>query len=383
MSAFRRGKSPVVYIGPLRAGAVDVPRTSTKQESLEVGRRIEVALSELALTGWADLVERVALRTLDLMELYTAKIEGAVALQEIRLRAKDRPLKELIAEHRENVTDTRAKAGLDQLEALAPADARLSWIRDPRNLTQLYRRAVAGEDREDARRSPNSVRRSLHRAVSDLLSHVVGRGQMLAIMDEVKIPAEHDTRSVMLSADEILAALAAADEEFRPVVGYAICTMIDRRPLLEQRAHHYDEATGQLSVPDRKTKGRARTLALRGEPVLGNAEFWLRQLVAGKGPQEPLVSLTQQQIRTRWAALRKTIKRPDIRWKDLRGIGATYYLLAGGDVRELQHIMGHTSGAMTLRYLRLVPAGNKAGLKEMARGVTLPGRRGLQLEKEA
>lgn len=369
MAAFRRAGSQVVYIGPFTAGVVDVPRTSTKQENLEVGRRIEVAMCELAVTGWADLVERVAVRDLDLLALYTAKINGPQALQELRDGKNDRLIADLVEEYRGEMSDERALTGLDQLLRLAPEAGRLSWLRVPSNLTSMYKRAVKGEDQEGKIRSPNSVKRSLHRAVSELLTHVIGRGQMLAIMDETKVPSEHDARSVMLSLEEITNALDAADEQFRPVIGYAITSMVDRTPMLGQRVHHYIEATGQLGVPDRKTSGRLRSLALRGEPVLENAEYWLRKLVAGKDPGDRLVALTAEQIKYRWESVRKVIKRTDVRWKDLRGIGATYYLLAGGDVRELQHIMGHTTPAMTIRYLRHLPAGNRAALKKMARTV--------------
>ena len=80
--------------------------------------------------------------------------------------------------------------------------------------------------------------------------------------------------------------------------------------------------------------------------------------------------------------VREAIQRPDVRWKDLRGIFATYYLLAGGEPRELQRILGHGTMAMTLRYLNNTPAGNRKGLKEMACKLGLPGGRHLNIAKE-
>jgi integrase len=86
--------------------------------------------------------------------------------------------------------------------------------------------------------------------------------------------------------------------------------------------------------------------------------------VAGRRADEPLVLLSRAQVRKRWAYLRNAIGRPDVRVKDFRGIFATYYLTtAGGDPRGLQLILGHTTMAMTLRYLRRVPAGNRALLR--------------------
>ncbi len=84
---------------------------------------------------------------------------------------------------------------------------------------------------------------------------------------------------------------------------------------------------------------------------------------------------TKQQIRRRWAAIRRKLGRPDVRWKDLRGIFATYYLLAGGEPRELQAILGHSTMAMTMRYLRRLPAGNRKALREHAKQFGMPGDR--------
>jgi hypothetical protein len=394
MAAFRRPGSVAVYIGPFRAGAVDVPRTSTKQNSITVGKRMEAALRELAMTGWSDLVREVAERKLDIAELYTARIEGPQALQKLRELADDTLLVDLVegvpdrhgkrrGGFRRLVSDARVLEGVDQLLALAPAGARLSWLRKPKNVTELYRRAVMGEDRDGEQRAPNSVRRSLHRAVADLLTHELGRGQMLAVMADAKVPSGQDERNIMLSLDEIAQAFELVDEQFLPVLGYALTTGIDRDPMLRQRVHHYDEESGQISVPDEKAPERARTLALRGEVVIGNAEYWLRRLIAGRKPTEPLIPITRHQLRKRWEALRAALGRPEVRWKDLRGVFATYYLLAGGEPRELQRILGHGSMAMTLRYLNNLPAGNRKALREHAAGMGLPGARGIRIQREA
>ena len=92
-------------------------------------------------------------------------------------------------------------------------------------------------------------------------------------------------------------------------------------------------------------------------------------LVVDHAGHEPLVALTDRQIRTRWEAVREEIKRADVRWKDLRGIFATYYLQAGGDVRQLQYVLGHASMAMTMLYLRRVPPGRHESLRIAARSV--------------
>lgn len=358
---FKRAGSKVWYLGPLRAGGVDVPRLSTGVRDKLTATAIERSLHELAVTGWADLVERVARKELGLVELYTAKLLGREKLEEVRRAPDDPPLTSVIARLEATTQDERVLVGFKQMARLAPKDARLSWLRTPQNVTGLYL-SRAGEGVK-----PNSIRRSLHRAVAELLTRELGRGQMLAVMADVMVPSAQDERRAILTVEEARAALEAADEEFQPVLGYALTTGIDRLPMTIQRVRDFDEAEGTLYVPDTKAKDRERTLSLRGEPVLENAEFWLRQLIAGKAPGEPLIPITERQVRSRWEGVRKEIGREDLRWKDLRGVFATYHLLAGGEPRELQAILGHSGMAMTLRYLRRRPAGNRDRLREQAR----------------
>lgn len=386
MAAFKRAGSRFYWIGPFQAGPVDIPRMSTGQTSKQVARAMESALRTRALGGYADLVRLVAAKQVGLAEFYAAHVAGDDALSALRVDENDRPLSLVVPEYRGGLEDERARSGLDQLLALAPAGARLSWLKEPRNLSRLYRDAAQGLDRKDEEghplpRSKASVRRSLHRAISGLLAHELGRGQMLAIMADVAVPSAQDERTVMLSLEEVRGALEAAYADFRPALGLMVSTGIDLGALLRLRVYHYDQEQGTLAVPDTKTAARPRTLSLRGEPVLGNAEGWIRELAAGRSAEDPLLPLTRQQIRKRWDHVRRAIGRPDVRIKDLRGIFATYYLTAGGDPRSLQLILGHTSMAMTLRYLRRVPAGNRARLAEAASRVGTLAAPRLKVEK--
>lgn len=372
MAAFKRPGAKYFSIGPFRAGAVDVPRMSTGQSNKATARAIEEALKSRAMTGYVDLVRQVAAKELRLVDFYTAHIQGSEALDALRERQGDPLLAEAVEEYRGRVTDERTLSGLDQLLALAPAGSRLSLLRSPTALADLYADALAGRDRHGRRRAPNSVRRSVHRAASELLAHQFGRGQMLAVMADVKKPAAKDERVVMLTVAEIGRALDLADAQFRPVLGLAVTTGIDLTPLLRLTDADYNVEEGTLRVTDSKTATRPRTLLLRGEPVLENAEVWLRQLrLWVEEANERLVPLSPRQIRTRWNAIRADIGRPEVRWKDLRGVFATYYLQAGGDPRTLQHVLGHAAMSMTLRYLRRIPVGSHRHVSETARRMGL------------
>jgi integrase len=228
----------------------------------------------------------------------------------------------------------------------------------------------------------NTVRRTLHRAVSDLLTRRYSRGRMLSVIADVATPGENDERTVWMSPEEIQQAIALADVTFAPVIGLAVTTGIDRGPMLLDYVRDYNEEMGLLNVRDSKTDERPRSLYLRGAPVLENAEHWLRQLIAGRDPGEKLVRLSPRQLRDRWEPIREAIGRKDIRWKDLRGGFATYYLLAGGQPRELQHILGHATMTMTTRYLRRVPPGNVEQLRAAARQIGIPAGGHLRIERQ-
>ncbi|HUF68829.1 MAG TPA: tyrosine-type recombinase/integrase [Longimicrobiales bacterium] len=390
MAPFRRKDRPGYYIEPTIPGMGRIGRFSTGVRDRAIAGSMEAALHELALTGWQDLLEQLRDHRVTLTEVWQAKLRGRDALQQLRNRHHDPLLVEAVRAFAETVTDERVAAGGPMIERLAEQvcrseaaagrgkkqpELRLSWLTEPRNVTRLYAAAVA-----EGRRA-NTVRRTLHRFVSDLLSDRFRRGQMLAIMADVRIPGENDERVVYLQPHEALDALGAADAEFAPVLGLALTTGIDRGPMLSGRVVDYDEQQGLLAVRDFKTHARPRMLVLRGEPVLENSEYWLRFLVAGREPGAPLVPVTANVIRSRWEDIRSRIGRPEVRWKDLRACFATHYLLAGGGPKELQHVLGHAAMNMTMRYLRRLPAGNRAGLRDAAKGYGLPGgRTHLRLE---
>jgi integrase len=374
MSVYLRGK--VYYVETTILG-VGIVKKSTGVKDKKLARQMEAALSTLANSGWADLVQDVQRGTTTLPELWQARLEGDASLLRMRERKGDPLLADVVAERLPLVTDERVKTGYEQLRDLTPAvessvaratgrrpePVRLSWLLRPQNVTALYEASVASGKR------PNTVRRGLHRAVADLLTRRYSRGKMLAVMADAIVPGENDERVVWLSPEEIQRLLAACDVEFRAVVGYALTTGIDRSPMLAQSVYHFDATLGQLVVPDTKTNARPRQLILRGTPLVENAEQWLLELSAGKAPTDRLVNLTTSQLRLRWEAAARAIGRSDVRWKDLRGVFATYALLAGMEPRDLQLIMGHSTMAMTLRYLRRSPAGNKEQLRDAARRI--------------
>ena len=124
----------------------------------------------------------------------------------------------------------------------------MSWLTDPKNITRILAQRVAQGFK------PNSVRRSLYRATSDLLAHELGKSRKSAIPVDVIKPKDRDPRDVVLNPDQIEAVLDSCDEEFRLFVASALLTGVDQGPLLRLRVSHFDETGGRLHVPDTKSE---------------------------------------------------------------------------------------------------------------------------------
>lgn len=375
MAAYRTGGSGPFKIGPKRLpGGVEIGRISTGTHDKRAADIMELAVEELAMSGWGDLVGRLG-KDLRLPDLYAAKLQGPDALRSLRDQATDPPLSKVITRAETYIDDTRARHGLKELrgylEQMGQAGARLSWLSNPVNINALYVHARAASGKP-----ANSIRRSLHRAVSEILRTELGRGKMLAVMADVKKPAANDERTVDLTPAQIQTLLDELDDEVRPVIEFALTTGIDLTPILRLRPQDYDPDTGTVQVDDRKTASRKRSV-----PVPAAAEVIIRRHALGRPEDAPLFGLTRWQVGHRFDAARKAAKLPEVRIKDLRGVFATNYLRAGGSPKDLMSIMGHTSMTMTLRYLRRLPARQRAEMDAAAERMGLGRKQMLKVER--
>lgn len=374
MAAYRTGGKGPFKIGPKRLpGGIEIGRISTGTHDKRTADAMERAVDELALQGWGDLVARLG-SDLRLPDLYAAKILGPAALQEIRDAKGDPPLEEVLTRATEYIQDERASGGVREIRQLlgrmGERDVSFSWLRKPANLNRLYAEA------RSTGKVPNSIRRSLHRAVCEILAHELGRGQMLAIMADVKKPAANDERTVDLTPKQIQALLEQLDDEARPVIELALLTGVDLTPILRLRPMDYDEETGTIQVDDRKAPSRKRSV-----PVPPSAEAIIRLHSGGREEDERLFELTRWQLRRRYDSARKAAKLEHVRIKDLRGVFATSYLRAGGSPKDLMNILGHSSMTMTLRYLRRLPARQRDEMEAAAEKMGLGMKQVLKVEK--
>jgi integrase len=310
---------------------------ATGTDNKKLAKAMESMLHEFALLGQHELIAFVTTGQVRLPELYSAKLEGR--LEQLQKQAKDPPLRDVINRVHAHIRDTRVRQGLEQLSDMAPARVRLTWLFDPKHVTDILARAVAEG------RKPNSVKRSLYRAISDLLTHEIGKSRRMAILTEVKIPSENDTRDVNLSSDQIQRLLAACDVDFRPLVALVLLTGIDMSPVLNALVQDFEPDSGTLWVRDGKATSRRRQLELSSA-----AQDLILTAIMDKTPENLIFGFTYHMLRYRWETVRIKAGLPKLRFKDLRHVFAGHWVKGGGPLKDLGRVLGHTVDSTTLRY---------------------------------
>jgi integrase len=336
-------------IGPLSTGTRNRDRAKAMQTML-----VELAIERPAI------VTAIIEKKLALDAVYIAKLQRQ--LDQVLGSLSDPLLTEAAARYRKLTRDERVQHGLDVLVDLAPAGARLSYL-TPRTIVELCAAARDGgrrlRDRKSKSPSKNkpriqavtegTVRRTLYRAIAELLAHELGRGRMLHILGDIQKgqkPKPNKSRDVRLTPAEVARLLEACDEEFVLLVLAAMLTGVDQGPLLELVGRDYNERESTLVVRDSKTEYRDRTLELGAV-----AGLVFVRAAARAGDDGRLFPYTRWQVRKRFDAVREAARLPHVRFKDLRHVLATALEEAGGSVKDILLIRGHGNPETTLDYL--------------------------------
>lgn len=378
-------------------------RKWTGVNDMRTARAMEAWLLELAITR-PKVVETLVSGDIDLPQLWIAKAESTPDRDRIEelMEEKNNPLLSVAADaYRLKATDARVKDGLKRLSPLADgverrrAEAakrnppkegilRLSWLLIADNVSDLYELAQETQ-------SAGGVRRSIHRAVSELLEDNFGKVRVHNLMLDVRKPEVSDERKVRVSPPELQTVLKVAAETeplFRDFVALAILLAVDRAPLMRIRPRFFDAEAGTLEAFDTKTGHRHRTLEL---PAL--AISILTRLCAGRKLDDVIFPWSEGSIRHRWEQvrdvaagnpLRNARNRPkktegevdptlpegiitlrSLRFKDLRHLLPTAWSALKLPQRELQEVLGHAPGSkMTDRYI--TPVGAREHLDKVA-----------------
>lgn len=368
--------------------------------------QVEAWIHELALTK-PEVLDALVRRDFSLRAAWVAKLRGT--LDDLVQGRTDPRISDAAVGFSSLTTDSRVQHGLAELSDLADAveqrraeiskrkapakgALRLSWLLEPANVNEMYSLAVG------MGRTPNSVRRSIHRAVADLLAHHHGKARRNDVMADVIKPANDDTREVRVAPDEIGRVLREFDTDFSDLVALAMLLAVDRGPLLRITPRYFNEAAGVLEVLDTKTASRPRTIEL-STPAWGI----LRRRCAGLGPDDRVFPHSENQVRHLWEsgrdraagvptrnrrergqahparataerilAERGVVTLPVLRFKDLRHLLPTAWNALGFPEADLQEIMGHAKGSQqTRRYITARVSGERDRMDQVATALGL------------
>jgi integrase len=206
-----------------------------------------------------------------------------------------------------------------------------------------------------ARIAPATVNRHLA-ALRTLLRLAHREWETLAAVPRITLEREPEGRLRFLSEDEILRLLAAADASKNPFLGaivrLALHTGMRKSEILSLAWERVDFGRGVLQV-ERTKSGRRREVpmnqavyevlaALSGPKVEG---YVFRRADGGEWGQ----------IRTAFAVALRRAQIADFRFHDLRHTFASWLVIRGRPLKEVQELLGHRTFAMTLRYAHLAP----------------------------
>lgn len=156
------------------------------------------------------------------------------------------------------------------------------------------------------------------------------------------------SRFVRLTGDEeqrLVDALAACDNpEFWPLVELALTSTMRRGSLLKLQWSNIDLEQRQVHV---WAKGYDVTL-----PLSGRAADLLR--LVPRNNTGRVFTMTANGVKMAWQRTRLRAGLPQLRFADLRHLGATFYARAGLNAHQLRHVLGHRTTAMAEVYVNLV-----------------------------
>jgi len=360
MSPYLRGK--VYYTRPSFFGKRYGPWScGTSNRKLAEG--VEQTIKDLPLTCPQLVPHLVSGRITPVQVRAAALANGMMNLvQEVERRPLEKAIKDYIL----ICPDQRTREGGVMLQRLIKEERRergetgevtVSWLTDPRNVKSV----LARREREGAKR--NTVVRTVKRFIMELLrTEGIESTPVMRAADYRRV---RDRRNVLLAPAQIQALLdAAEEEEYRHVLLLAVTTGVDLSPILRIKPEDFRDPV--LTVRDHKTASRERQLAL-GEVAC----VALRTAIARSGASygERIFGLSAEQCKGRWKVVRERAGLLNVRFKDLRGVFATYSVGEGAGPKELQALLGHSNPQQSIEYTSVVRSSDLLSRVERAMGL--------------
>jgi len=207
-----------------------------------------------------------------------------------------------------------------------------AWFGDATPIVDITAQRIAQYERDrlskmSARRTPLAAA-TLNRELA-LVRHMLRLAEEWAYLQKVpriRLGKEPEGRLRFLTEDEITRLLGAAAESqntyFLPIVTIALNTGMRKNAILKLAWERVDFSRGVLQLAETKN-GRRR-------------EAW-------------------GDVRTAFEHACRRAKITDFRFHDLRHTCASWLIMRGRSLKEVQEILGHREFSMTLRYAHLSP----------------------------
>ena len=160
----------------------------------------------------------------------------------------------------------------------------------------------------------------------------------------------------LLTEDEIGRLLGAADESqntyFLPIVTIALNTGMRKNQILKLTWERVDFSRGVLQLAETKN-GRRR------EVPMNRAVYDVLSNLPAKKEEGPVFrrkdGAAWGDVRTAFEHACRRAKIADFRFHDLRHTCASWLIMRGRSLKEVQEILGHREFSWTLRYAHLSP----------------------------
>jgi integrase len=259
---------------------------------------------------------------------------------------------------------------LGKLKARLGADAPLSEITAQR-IAQYDRQRVTETSKLGRLVMPATVNREL--AILRHLLRLAEEWGYIAKVPKIRLAKEPEGRLRFLAEEEIPRLLAACDEKrlkspyLLPVVTLALHTGMRKGEILGLTWERVDFARGVLRIEQTKS-GRRREIPMNQaadgalQPLYTTASAALPAARAGERHPEPEGFVFRKRdgrawgnIRTAFESARREAKIEDFKFHDLRHTCASWLVMKGRSLKEVQEILGHREFSMTLRYAHLSP----------------------------
>lgn len=172
---------------------------------------------------------------------------------------------------------------------------------------------------------------------------------------------ENEHRIRFLSREEFAQLIAAADPGMQLAITAAVTTGLRKSAMLAIEWHQVDLRGRTITIP--RGKGRKPQIIRIAAPLLellkaqrsaaGNVDAKNANAAAGKVVQLRGPVFDRLNFRKRWEKARATAGLVDFHWHDLRHTFATWARQGGADLIALKEALGHSSVAVTQRYMHV------------------------------